>query len=125
MQGKERTLKVGMFQIVHVDNNHWITISNICSRDPYVVQVYDTLGLNLSVTRRRLLLQMYGKDVSFQEIGVPKQLGVNHCGDYCSAISIVLAMGMNPAEVTFHASSMRAHLIKCLEEGKAMSFPIM
>ena len=56
---------------------------------------------------------------------VSKQSGSSDCGLYAVANITHIAFGDDPSLVIFNQSKMREHLLKCLEEQKMQSFPIL
>ena len=61
-------------QILHVHNDHWIAISNLCCKAG-VVCVYDSIYNNISSEVRQLIDNICGSDVSVVMYDkVPKQI---------------------------------------------------
>ena len=58
----------------------------------------------------------------FRCASTQRQIGTNHCGLFALAFAYALANGKQPGEFTFNHSSMRGHLIHCLEVGEILAF---
>ena len=113
-----------MFQIVFVEGDHWIAISNLQSRKRTKLYLYDTLERGLNSERESVIRNMYREPVELTVKKVMRQVGGVHCGDYCCAI-IALANYLDPSQITFDSSRMRHHTIKCLESKRATQYPII
>jgi len=72
-----------------------------------------------------VISNLYGPTVSPHLVNISKQKGGADCEVYAIAIATTLALGLDPAEITFQQSILRENLVHCLENGKLSMFPIM
>ena len=83
-------------QILHVHNDQWITISNLCC-EAGVVCVYDSIYDNISSEVRQLIDNICGSGISVVMYDkMPKQIGTTDCGIYAIATATALLHGVNP-----------------------------
>lgn len=55
LQNRFRYPKQNTIQIMHVDNNHWVLVSNIGSPSAWKFLMYDTLESHISEQRRNMV----------------------------------------------------------------------
>ena len=118
-------------QILHVSNNHWITVSNIKqgTHTPYpdVVRVYDSgWSPNISLETKELICNFLKpeKDVIFFDImNVHAQPNLTDCGLFAVAFATELVHGEDPVLCNFDCAGMRTHLLAGLEAGLIGRFP--
>ena len=127
-------LRILFIQLLHVNNNHWVVISNIDLRNPeyghcHSVQCYDS-GLALRVgsqTKRSIcsLLKCPAKEITIELMNVEGQVNLFDCGVYALACATELAFEGDPVQCSWVTSSraMRDHLISCFEQGSIIQFP--
>ena len=107
-------------QILHVHNDHWITVSNLCS-ETGVVYIYDSVYNSISSEVRQLIDNMCGLRISVVMYNkMPKQIGATDCGIYAIATATALLHGVNPT--SYNQSSLRSHLVTCFESCNLTSF---
>ena len=72
-----------------------------------------------------VISHLFGSAVIQRMITIPKQAGVKDCGVYASANLTALCFKMNPAVTRFDQDLMRLHLVRCMESGACMPFPLV
>ena len=119
-------LQPGSVQILHVNGNHWLTISTM---DPgFDVTVYDSLHFTLHKSTKSLLaqlLQTANKHISVKFASTNKQAGFDDCGVFSAAYYTALVHGDNPSSHVYNQKELRSHLIKCFESGVVQPFPLI
>ena len=119
----------GSLQILHVDGNHWITVSTCGTSDAeFDAIVYDSKHHSLSATTKWLLsklLHTQNEILKIQIANVITQSGDNDCGVFSAAYCTALAYTQDPSGIVFNQSMMRQHLVKCLEQKQVVPFPQM
>ena len=63
--------------------------------------------------------------ISFKVQLVQQQSNQVDCGVFSIAFAVILALGDNPALVTYEQTSLRFHLNKCLKLGKFSQYPLI
>ena len=93
----------GSVQVLHINGNHWITISTIDTivAPHYDVTVFDFVNFTLSRSAQVLiakLLKTPKKTIAVKFANLNKQLqaGFDDCGVFATAYSTALAHGQNP-----------------------------
>ena len=121
-------------QILHVDGNHWITVSSLgCkngddSGNELDITVYDSIYFRLSKHTEILLaklLQTKQRAFTVKISNVNKQAGTDDCGVFAVAYCTSLVYGQNPSMFVYNQTMMRTHLVKCLQNKKLEPFPIL
>ena len=119
-------VEVGEFvQILHAGQSHWLTISTNGCFHP-LVKVYDSLapGSDSRLCHKvASLLVTNCASITLQYVDVMRQVGPSDCGLFAIAVT-ALASGNDPGQLFFDQSSMRHHLIKCIEAGCMSQFPV-
>ena len=116
-----RSLPIGPFiQILHINRNHWVTVSNI----------YDSSGTpSISPLTVRMICSFFKPlasihSVRFQIMNVKIQTNSNDCGLYVIASATQLALGgADPVKYNWDVLCLRQHLLKCLDEQHLSLFP--
>ena len=121
------TLSSGSVQILHVNGNHWITISTLMStgNDNDVI-VYDSLNSPVSHgTKMQLanLIKTSKKSLKIKIANVNIQAGIDDCGVFAAAYSTALVNGQDPSTFVYDQGSMREHLELCLSRRNMEPFP--
>ena len=121
------TLSSGSVQILHVNDNHWITISTLMStgNDNDVI-VYDSLNSPVSHgTKMQLanLIKTSKKSLKIKIANVNIQAGIDDCGVFAAAYSTALVNGQDPSTFVYDQGSMREHLELCLSRRNMEPFP--
>ena len=103
---------------MHDGINHWLLLFSSNGR----VQVCDSLWETLRSVTKRCLKALYksllvkdGK-LSVTMIPVLKQKDSSSCGLFATGFATNILEGISPAESEFNVTSMRKHLLECLEK---------
>ena len=116
----------GSVQILHVNGNHWLTVSTM---DPgFDVTVYDSMHFMMHESTKSLLAQLLKttkKQLSVCFANTNKQAGFNDCGVFAAVYCTALVHGDNPSSYVYEQKDLRGHLIKCLEGGTVQPFPVI
>ena len=115
-------------QIHHTGKAHWITLSSIGGQP---VNVYDSIYDDLTESTEKQLAQCYHNCIDqagqlhVEMASIQKQKGSTDCGLFAIASAYELASGNIHFnyEVSFDQSTMRNHLVDCLEKEEISSFP--
>ena len=118
-------------QILHVDGNHWILVSNIRSLDGGVcynsVCIYDSLKTSISLdTKKQICSLVKPKEAQFifDVLNVQHQTNLSDCGLFAIAFATELVYQQSPVFCDFNTSVMRSHLLTCFESGVMKRFPL-
>ena len=118
----------GSVQILHVNGNHWITITTLTNFiDSHCDVVYDSLYANVSQATKMLLARLIKiprKELKIKIANTHKQAGSNDCGLFSAAYCTALVNGQDPSLFVYCQDSMRPHLVHCLEKKEMVCFPI-
>ena len=113
-------------QILHVNGNHWLTISTM---DPgFDMTVYDSLHFTLHESTKSLLaqlLQITNKHISVKFASTNKQAEFDDCGVFSAAYCTALVHGEYPNPHMYNQKGLQSHLIKCIESGVVQPFPMI
>ena len=113
-------------QILHVSNNHWLTVSNIGCSQGYV-NVYDSIpsGNIPERTKRQIAAILYTKEkqINIHFPSVQVQYGVNDCGLFALAFAATLCKGQDPSKVNYVQHELRKHLLHCINDQVIHDFP--
>ncbi len=114
-------------QIMHVRQNHWITVSNIrCATD--TVCVYDSHYQSVDIDTQMQIcsfLRSTSDTVTFVMANMQSQNNSFDCGVYAIATATELAHKRDPCICHWDPSTFRLHLVDCLQKGKLSPFPIV
>ena len=134
--GCKFTMQKGPFiQILHVNGNHWICVSNMMSKKGmncvdniinhyYIIlitghiQVFDSLYNDISsdtVNQICSIVRSQKKSVTIEIMDVLKQCGSTDCGLFALAFGTSLCIGESPSEKKYIQRDLRAHLHNCFE----------
>ena len=116
----------GSVQVLHVNGNHWLTVSTLDSGVD--VTIYDSLHFTLSEdTKAQLakLLKSQKKAITVKFASTNKQAGGDDCGVFAAAYSTSLVYGQDPSGYVYNQKMMRKHLIKCFDERMIQPFPVI
>ena len=112
-------------QVLHSNNNHWLTISTIgCSYS--TVKVYDSLYMKMprsTIKQVCSLLASSEPSITLQFEPSDRQLNGNDCGLFALAFCTALCSGKDPQGLQFDQKIMRQHLLKCLTQEHMEPFP--
>ena len=121
-------IKPNSLFVLHLCKNHWALLSNV-NCESYSWNLYDSLNNVSYVYALQTLFSCMSeidKDVSYyiiNHIVLPKQKGTSDCGLFSLAYSHSLCQGIDPSNVLYDQSQMRAHYNKCAIDGKFEPFP--
>ena len=115
-------------QIMFVDNNHWLTVSNVMSKDVADIFIYDSISVNETEKARQIYENLkectqYQKDINLYWPRVTQQMGYKDCGLFAIAFAASLAVGEDPIYINYNQRKMRNHLINCFNNNKITPFP--
>ena len=112
-------------QILHMNNNHWITISSIgCS--PGCIKLYNSMQLPIPSSIKQTIAELIHtqrKQITIEHINTQLQQGESECGLFAIAIATALCHGQDPQQMEFAQAQMREHLLNALEIKKISPFP--
>ncbi len=115
-------------QIVHVRNNHWITVSNI-GCDVSVVNIYDSYANSVSIQTKKDICSFWRSSMNFATfrlVNFQRQLNTKDCGLFAIAVAAELVGNTgNPLlrDVHWDVKKFRSHLTSCLESQHISRFP--
>ena len=112
-------------QILHVHNNHWVTVTNInCPSG--CIDVYDSM---YNFIKLDTMLQISSfvrsndKFLQFRLVNVKRQPDSYSCGQFAIATAVELANGNEPALCNWTVHQMRTHIIQCFQDQRMTPFP--
>ena len=115
-------------QILHVNDNHWITVSTkTCAID---INVYDAMYSSLSKHTQLLLARLVHtdkKEMRLSLCNVNKQSGKSDCALFAAAYCTSIAYGQDPCSNSqvYDQQQMWEHLYKCFIEKRMDPFPVL
>ena len=106
-------MKERFVQVLHVNGNHWITVSNMASETAAQVCVYDSLRGTLSQKCKYDLAQMLHlpeiDELTVLVMNVQRQHGSDDCGLFALAFAFSLCEGEDPVALRYdHAEENEA-----------------
>ncbi len=120
--------KTELIQILHVNSNHWVTVSNInCNLN--AINVYDSLPNTDLKNNERFnfqlasLLNCNSEAITVSVFCNNKQKSSSDCGVFAIACATSLAFGIAPESQHFVQEELRSYLAMCFRVGKMMPFP--
>ena len=111
-------------QIVNT-GSHWVCMSSI-SCPMGTVKVYDSLYNSPSTTAVEHVCRMLhhqGEKVTVASQKVQKQTNSDDCGLFAIAFATTLCYGEDPTKTRYEQSTMRRHLVDCIEGLEMTLFP--
>ena len=109
-------------QIMHVNNNHWITIAANNPAGP--VEVYDSLNAKrLSEDTLKSINRYHGSSCTVQLMNMQQQKGSTDCGLFAIATATSLCFGDDPTMILYTQDDLRQHLLDCLTAEDISPFP--
>ena len=102
-------------QILHVDGNHWVTISDI-GQEPDTVLLFDSLHCSISPSMIQTIARFHkpdGPELKLKIMNVPQQKNGYDCGAYAIAFATSLLNGDDPTQLTY--LGVRKHLVNVLK----------
>eukprot|EP00118_Oscarella_pearsei_P017100 m.168497 g.168497 ORF g.168497 m.168497 type:complete len:361 (+) comp38956_c0_seq25:303-1385(+) len=115
-------------QILHVNDNHWITVSDIfCQKGE--VAIYDSLCLmpgDECLRHIAFFLSTLPQEITVHLMNVQLQENTSmDCGVFALAFATALCNGTDPTLMHFRRSQMRGHLKTCFEKESLLEFPFV
>lgn len=129
IESKRVALAEGEFiQILHKDDSHWITVSNIATAETGAVSIYDSLNdYNVPFDMKKIIAGLIISKkpcILLRQEDVPLQGDFTSCGLFAIAFATSLCFGQDPRRLIFDKTSMRRHLLECLEKSTMRPFPV-
>ena len=129
VKSKRVALAEGEFiQILHKEDSHWITVSNIATGETGAVCIYDSLNdYNVPFAMKRIIAGLIISKkpcIPLRQEDVPLQGDFTSCGLFAIAFATSLCFGQDPRRLIFDKASMRRHLLECLEKSEMRPFPV-
>lgn len=124
--------KMPFIQVLHVNGNHWITVSNIRPKsDPTLdsVGIYDSNWSSTAVVAPNTMQQIcsffksMAQSITFNMINVERQTNMSDCGVFSLAYATELAYWGDPSVVVWDSDKMRQHIIDSVKNGCVLPFP--
>ena len=109
-------------QIIFDRSNHWITASNTFAKKGEIL-VYDSMYTKIDKNTKATMTNLFGQSITARLVRSSKQTGGTDCGLFAIANATALASKVNPTEIMFDQSTLRQHLVSCMEE-KFTLFPM-
>ena len=113
-------------QVLHVRNCHWIVLSNMADEcDSITYNVYDSANYPLDVDTKHQICSLTkptSKQIRIQMVNIQRQPNINDCGLFALAVATDLVHYQDPQKHSYVISSMRPHLVKCIENGEVALF---
>ena len=118
-------------QILHVEDSHWIAVSNIDVRQDTILRnqgcVYDSFNFGISNhTKKQIasLTKTIKREQQLDVMNVMLQPDTSSCGLFALAYAADLAHNIDPTLSQYDVGKMRLHLRMCLEGGHISPFPV-
>ena len=115
-------------QILYVDSEHWVCLSNIDCEDG-CVELYDSMTTlppeDGSIVKQvcTVLKSLKLDVVTIKVINVQQQVGGTDCGLFATAMATNLCLGFDPHRARYAQDQLRCHLDKCFQSGTMTQFP--
>ena len=120
-------------QVLHVNGNHWVTVSNIRPKSdltyPGSVGIYDSNWSPASKSSLKTMQQICSffksrsPSIHFDYVNVDRQNNGADCGVFALAFATELAYKKDPSVCIWDVDDMRKHIIKSVENGCVLPFP--
>jgi hypothetical protein len=118
-------------QVVHVNGNHWICISNYgCKQEE--INIYDSLTTftqktitNIDQVFKQTLQNIFpnSKRIILYIKNVQKQKNAFDCGLFSIAFSQLICNNKDPTQYKINHTTLRSHFNKCVENKVLTTFP--
>ena len=118
-------------QVLHINGNHWICVSNIglYSQEPVTDRtfIYDSFVPDNIECQTKLQICSFVRPSSssfrFEMMNIMVQQNTFDCGLFAIANMTEVAYGGHPGRCVWDTNKLREHLIACLEEQYLVPFP--
>ncbi|OQV24142.1 hypothetical protein BV898_02092 [Hypsibius exemplaris] len=114
-------------QLLFVNGNHWVTLSNIHEVNPNDVTIYDTMPPHHSSAVFKIqvasVFRVNADDVNLNWPPMVHQPNSNDCAAFAIAASVAVAFGDRPENMNFDPEMIRSHLLACLQRKTFDRFP--
>ena len=115
-----------LVQVIHINRNHWVCVSNKFSPKG-TVDVFDCSSGNGNSTSLKRLLAIILKCRSaffrVKHVEVQRQTGYADCGIFAIAFAYTLYSGLDPHTIHYNQALMRPHFELCIYIEKVAMFP--
>lgn len=117
-------------QILHVNRNHWVTVSNISKGESChdSIFLYDSLcpgTVSMDIKKQVCsFMKTRRRTLRFEIMNIQMQENLNDCGLYAIAHATELTYKRDPCKASFKGSEMRDHLMQCFEKKELTPFPL-
>lgn len=95
--------KEWFIQILHDSSSHWLTISNVGTEKPHILQIYDSLYSSCSLNVQQQIACLLNTDmpnITLEFVTVHKQRGSDDCGLF--SLAYATALCYNVVVVAFY-----------------------
>ena len=116
---------VEFVQVLHIQKNHWITVSNIGCREG-ILNIYDSMYGTLNLQTKKQICAFWKpplNQITFQMVNIQRQPNASDCGVFAIAGATELVYGKDPVLSYWDVTRMRSHLINCIEARTIECFP--
>ena len=111
-------------QILHVNENHWITVQHIPKL--HIVKVYDSISESTSEDAKRQIAALLRTKDNQIELRIQKVQYQKQCTDsgiFAVAFATDLAHGCNPSKCKYKKDLLWSHFWQCLSKERMTPFP--
>ena len=114
-----------LVQVIHINGNHWVCVSNKFSPKG-TVDVLDCSSGNGNSTslKRQLAIILKCRSAFFRvrHVEVQRQTGYADCGIFAIAFAYTLCSGLDPHTIHYNQALMRPHFELCIDNEKFAMF---
>lgn len=117
-------------QLMHVNGNHWITLSNIEGNNPTQVYIYDSLDNGIHIKSKIKVLKQIAQMLmtkmahfSLHWADVQQQIDGVSCGLFAIANATALCERKCPSMYIWILDKMRSHVAACFKAENVTLFP--
>ena len=122
------SMQENFVQILHVFENHWITIYGL--KDLNEIRVYDSLNYTKDKKYPKKTIKSFAKMINSTSsqfkvnvMSVQQQPNAIDCGLFAIAFATDLLHGNSPSNVSYEHEKIRQHLLICLQQDSFTLFP--
>ena len=110
-------------QIINVNNEHWVCVSNIFSIENEVFLYDSALYKSIPESLKRNIYFLTNDDIQINLAHVQQQGNGSDCGLFALAFAMSLCLGKDPVQERYAPNLMRRHLFDCVIANKMAEFP--